>query len=311
MKEIFKNKQNLYKPSIALIPFYAAFVIVSIVIILKAYATYQSSSTALLASLVDSVGDIVITTITFISLKYSLKPADKEHRFGHGKAEGFSALLQASFITGASIFLFFEATHRFLAPTPITHHALGIVVSIITIILSIILVTIQKTAYKYAPSLALKADTKHYVSDILLNLVVIASIVVNLLTDIIIIDLLVGVGIAIFILISAFEIAREATGMLMDKEISKEKREKIIAIIKSHKDVISMHDLRTRKSGMQIYINFDVELAADLPLKEAHAITNQLEKSILEIFPNAEIMIHKDPEGAISGHRHKVKGVHF
>jgi len=306
-----KNKQNLYKPSVALIPFYLAFVVVTIVIILKGYAYYISGSAALLGSLVDSLGDGAISFITFLTLRYSLRPPDEEHRYGHGKAEGFSALIQASFIFGAAIFLVLETINKFLFPTEITHQVFGIVVSVITILLTMLLVASQKIAYRYAPSLVLKADSKHYTSDLLLNLLVIASLVINLFTNIVIFDLLIGAGIAMFMVFSAYNIAKEATDMLMDKEISKKDRDKIIKIIKSHKDVISMHDLRTRKSGMQIYINFDVQLKSTLPLKEAHDITIELDKAILEVFPNAEIMIHKDPEGLVSDHRHKVKGVHY
>jgi len=305
------NKQNLYKPSIALIPFYLTFVVVIIIVILKGYAYYISGSTALLGSLVDSLGDGAISLITFVTLRYSLKPPDKEHRYGHGKAEGFSALLQASVIFGAAIFLILETINKFFFPVVIQHQMFGILVSVITIFLTILVVIAQKIAYRYAPSLALKADSTHYTSDILLNLLVIISLVINLLTNIVIVDLLMGVGIALFIAFSAFKIAKEATDMLMDKEISSKARDKIIKIVKSHKDVISMHDLRTRKSGMQIYISFDVELESTLSLKKAHDITVELDKAILAEFPNAEIMIHKDPEGLVSDHRHKVKGVHY
>lgn len=245
-----------YDPAKALQPYYAAFFVVAVIIGLKTYAYASSGAASLLASLIDSVGDFAISFMSYLSVRLSLKPADEEHRFGHGKAEGFSALFQACFLFGAATFLLFETAQRVFNPVDISHHELGIVISIIAMALTFALIFVQNSAYKSAPSLALKADQKHYTSDVLLN----ASVIIALATDLWLglygIDIAIGAFIAAFIIWSGFQIAKEAVDMLMDKEIEETERQKILDIVLSRDDVYGIHDLRTRKSGMQLYISF-------------------------------------------------------
>tara|TARA_Y100001001_G_scaffold164093_1_gene195088 strand:- start:695 stop:1618 length:924 start_codon:yes stop_codon:yes gene_type:complete len=291
-------------PRKALLPYYVAFGVVFFIVCLKVYAYTLSSAASLLASLTDSVGDLAISFISFLSLRYALRPADKEHRFGHGKAEGLVALFQACFLFGASIFLLFEAAHRFISPIEVSEHYLGVTVSGITILLTVGLVYVQNRIYRSVPSLALKADQTHYSSDIFLN----ASVIVALLADLWggwgVLDITVAFFIAAFIIYSASEIAGEALDMLMDKEISDEDRAKIIEVVRSRDEVYGMHDLRTRKSGLRLFISFDIELDPELSLKQAHAIAHEIDLALLDIFPNAEIIIHKDPQGETDDPRH-------
>ena len=294
----------------ALKPYYVAAFVLFIIIVLKIYAYAESESASMLASLVDSLGDVVISSFAFLSIYVSLKPADHEHRHGHGKAEGFSALLQACFLVGAAVFLIFEAVHKIYVPQEIMGHAIGIGVSVVSIILTLILVFVQKRAYRLAPSLALKADQFHYTGDVLLNGAVIVAFLIDLYGGLIYADPIISLGISAYILKTAKCVGFEAVDMLMDKEIDQQDRQKIIDIVHAHEQVHGMHDLRTRKSGMNIYISFDVELDGALSLEKAHDITRDLDLSLLEVFPNAEIIIHKDPIGDTYDPRHRVAGVH-
>lgn len=302
---------NPYRPAMALLPFYVSFVVVAVILVFKIYAYAASGSAALLASLIDSAGDGVISLFGYLSVRLSLKPADEEHRFGHGKAEGFSALVQSSFLMGGAIFLVFETVHRFFAPVPVSNHFIAISVSGGTILLSLLVVYVQRYAYKYAPSLALKADQSHYLSDVLVNSAVILALLTDLAGGLVWADMATGLGIGLFIAWTGWQIGRKAIDMLMDREIEEENRQKISEIIMAHPDVKGLHDLRTRRAGMQIYISFDVELAPSLTLEAAHDITRDIDMALLEEFPNAEIIIHKDPAGDTYDPRHKVHGVHM
>ena len=299
-----------FYPDMALRPFYAVLVIVGLIIAIKVYAYFTSGSAAMLASLIDSIGDAALSFMAYLSLRLSLKPADEEHRFGHGKAEGFSALIQASFLFGATFFLQFETGQRFYATNEIQNHEIAISVSLLSILLTLFLVRIQKSALKSSPSLALEADEKHYASDIYLNGAVITALLADLWGGYAWLDLVTGVGIALYIAFIGKGVMRSAVDMLMDREISPEERELIIRTVLNHKDVLGMHDLRSRKSGMSIYISFDVELDPQLTLKAAHEITRELDHALLALFPNAEIIVHKDPKGDTYDARHKVEGVH-
>jgi len=283
---------------------------VLILVVIKTAAYYLSGSAALLGSLTDTLGDGVISLITLASIRISLMPADKDHRFGHGKVEGFSAMLQASFLIGASVFLVFESGRRLLRPEAIEHHFLGIAVSVVAVILSIILVRVQQRAIEKTQSLALEADQRHYMNDVLINGAVIVGLTFHYFTGMIWADSLLGFVIALYIGWTGYEVGQKAADMLMDREIEEEKRDLIHSIVENFKGVYGMHDLRTRRSGMSIIISFDIELDPDQSLRDAHAITREIEFALLEEFPNAEILIHKDPKGDTYDTRHKVHGVH-
>jgi len=314
MKDLYKghNRDNNdgQAHSHALKPYYVAGFVLLTIIIIKTYAYAVSGSSSMLASLVDSLGDIVISGFAFFSIRMSLKPADHEHRFGHGKAEGFSALMQACFLSGAAVFLVFEAVHKLFTHEVVTHHGVGVAVSLLSIVLTLVIVNAQKKAYAVAPSLALKADQFHYTSDVVLNCAVILAFLIDWYCGFVYADQLISIAIAAYILRTVKHIGGDAVNMLMDREIEQEDRQKIIDIATAREDVHGIHDLRTRKSGMSIYISFDVELDGGLSLEDAHAITRELDLQLLAVFPNAEIIIHKDPVGDIYDPRHRVAGVH-
>lgn len=283
---------------------------VSILIAVKGWAYWTTGSAAVLATLTDSLSDAGISLMMLFALRYSLRPADKGHRHGHGKAEGLAALFQAAFLGGAGFFLALSSLQRMAEPQAISNHMIGIGVAVLAMVMSVALVAVQNYCLKKAPSLAVEADQMHYTSDVYLNLAVIIALVVDYKGGPAGVDALCALGVAAYLGRAAIKIAKSAADMLMDKELPRAVRKRIEAIVLSHDDVHSMHDLRTRKSGMTLHISFDVEIDPDMKLREAHEITRDLEKMLLADFPYAEILIHKDPVGDIHDARHRVKGVH-
>lgn len=286
-----------YNPAMALLAGRAAVVAVTLMIVLKSWAYYDSGAASVLAALTDSIGDAVISLMSYLAIKMSLEPADAEHRHGHGKIEGLAALFQAAFLSGAAVFLLFEGLQRFTHPHVIEAHGLSIAIMAGTIVITFILVAVQKYALKRAPSLAVEADMAHYSMDILTNagtLVVMAALFYGAPGWI---DPLFALGMAAYLAYTAWEVGHKAVDMLLDRELPDETREKIKQIVLSHPGILSFHDLRTRTSGMKIYIYFDVEIDPDLSLRKAHAISLDVEYKLMKEFPNAEIMIHTDPAG--------------
>ena len=304
-------EKNTIEPRYALFASAWAIGTVSLLIIIKGYAYWKSDSVAVLATLTDSLTDGAISLMMLMALRYSLRPSDREHRHGHGKMEGIAALFQAAFLAAAGLFLIFQAADRFANPRVMTDHMLGITVAGIAIVLSFILVMVQEYCLARAPSLAVEADKAHYATDIVLNGSVIAALVVTLNGGPAWVDPICAIFIAFYYAIAARKIALCATDMLMDKELPEAVRTKIKKIIKRHPDILGFHDLRTRKSGMTIHISFDVEVDPDLNLRDAHEITRALEHDILDAFPYAEIIIHKDPYGDTEDTRHQGKGGHL
>lgn len=274
---------------------YASTSVAGTLIAAKLSAWFMTDSVSLLATLIDSCLDAAASMINLIAVRHALAPADKEHRFGHGKAEALAGLAQSMFIAGSAGFLLLEAFSRFFHPQLPQLPAVGIGVMILSIILTIGLLMFQKHVIDRTNSTAIRADALHYKTDLYVNGSVILALGLTFFFGWAGFDALFAIGIGIYILISAWEIIQHATRDLMDHELSEEERQQIADVVLAQKDVRGMHDLRTRKSGTTYFIQLHLELDDQLPLLRAHAIADAVEARLLKTFPCAEIIIHQDP----------------
>lgn len=275
----------------------ASVVVAFTLIGIKIAAYVVTGSVALLSSLVDSVLDSLASLINFFAVRHAVTPADKEHRFGHGKAEPLAGLGQAAFIAGSSLFLVFESINRLVYPVGIRHGGIGIGVMVVSLLFTMLLVAYQRYVVRETGSLAIRADSLHYASDIVLNLSVIVAIVLSAHLGMTAADPLFALGIAAYIVYSAWQIAVQSMDQLMDRELPDGDRDRIEAICRQHSKVRNVHDLRTRASGMDIFIQLHLELDAALPLMEAHRVSDEVEAELRKAFPNADVLIHQDPSG--------------
>jgi ferrous-iron efflux pump FieF len=265
----------------------------------KLVAWGYSGSLSLLATLIDSSLDGLASLINLLAVRHALSPADREHRFGHGKAEALAGLGQAAFISGSAGFLLLEGIRRAINPEPILAHGLGIAVMVFSIAATLCLLAFQRHVIRRTGSMAISADALHYRTDLLVN----ASVIVALLLAARGwpgFDALFAIGIALYILYSAWEIVRRAFDHLMDRELPDDEREQIKAIARSHQQVRGMHDLRSRRSGMDTFIQLHLELDDELSLLQAHEISDEVEARLLEVYPAAEIIIHIDPVSVVA-----------
>lgn len=276
-----------------------ASVVTAVVLIAAKFAAYLlTNSVSVLASLIDSLMDAGASLINLFAVRYALAPPDPEHRYGHGKAESIAGLAQSMFIAGSGLFLILEAFDRMVHPEPLEELGIGLAVMIFAIIATLILLAIQYYVIRRTHSTAIRADALHYKTDLLTNG---ATIVALFLTQIgwVGVDPLFGLAIAAYILYSAWGIGREAMHDLLDRELSDEKRAKIIELATENPRVRGVHDLRTRLSGRTEFIQMHLELDDDLPLIEAHAIADEVEKKIMQALPMADVVIHQDPVSAV------------
>ncbi len=274
---------------------YASVSTALILIFVKVIAWFVTDSVSILATLLDSSLDVLASLVNLFAVHHALQPADKEHRFGHGKAEALAGMGQAMFIAGSAGFLLLQAVGRLLHPQEITAGLeIGVAVMIFSIIATLILISFQKYVIKHTNSTAIKADALHYKTDLLVN----ASVIVALLLTFYgkgYFDALFGIGIALFILYSAWEIVKESIDLLMDHELPDEEREKIRQIVLNHAGTEGLHDLRTRRSGTRIFIQLHLELDSTLTLAAAHIIADDVENELESLFADAEVIIHEDP----------------
>ncbi len=275
---------------------YASLTVALTLVAAKISAWLFTDSLSLLSSLIDSVMDALASAVTLVAVRHALRPADREHRFGHGKVEALAGLSQAAFIAGSAVFLCFESVERFINPSAVTRGGLGIAVMLFSIVLTLGLVAFQSQVVRRTGSLAISADKLHYVGDLLINAGVILSLVLSSYLNWTWADPLFGFAIALFILKSAWEIAKGALDMLMDRELPEEERDNILEIVRSFgNEVKGVHDLRTRASGIQTFIQFHLELDGKQPLLRAHEISDRVMKKVMEAYPNAEVLVHQDP----------------
>lgn len=277
---------------------YAAVFVALTLISIKLWAYLATDSVSILSTLVDSMLDFGASLVNLFAVRQALVPADDDHRFGHGKAEALAGLFQSAFIGGSAIFLLLQASERLLNPEIIHASTLGIVVMVISIIFTLALVLFQRYVMARVKSVAIAADSLHYLGDVFVNISVIAALFLSVQLGWIYADALFGIGISIYIAYNAWAIIRLSFADLMDEELPDEEREKILSMAKSHDNVVGVHDLRTRRSGQQVFIQMHLDLPPDLNLTEAHAISDDVENDVMGLYPEAEAIIHQDPAPA-------------
>ncbi len=281
---------------------YASTATAALLIAVKLAAWAATGSMALLSTLIDSALDLAASILNLMAVRQALVPADREHRFGHGKAEALAGLGQAAFIVGSGGLLLVEAGGRLANPTPVTHGDWGIAVMVFSILATAGLVKFQRYVVGRTGSVAISADSLHYAGDVMINGSVIVSLLLAGGTGWEAADPLFAIGIGGWLLYNAWQIARASLDTLMDREMPDGDRERIRAIARAHPEVLNLHDLRTRTSGRQGFIQLHLELSAELTLIHAHRIADDVEKAILAEFPTHEVIIHEDPAGLRENH---------
>ncbi len=276
---------------------YASIVVAGVMVLVKLIAWLLTDSVSLLSSLLDSLLDAAASLVNLIAIHQALTPADREHRFGHGKAEPLASLGQAAFITGSAVLLLIQGLQHLLVPAPVSNTGIGIVVMIFAIVVTLGLVRYQRSIIKRTGSLVVSADELHYRADLILNGAVIASLVVTNVLGWPYIDPLFGIAIGLWIIYGAWQVARKAIVHLMDQELPDDARARIREIALAHPQVRAVHDLRTRAAGPDAFVQIHLEMDGDLTLRDAHRVSDAVEADILAAFPQAEVMIHQDPEG--------------
>jgi len=266
----------------------------------KALAWWLSGSVSLLAGLTDSLLDGAASLLNLLAVHYSLRPADDDHRYGHGKAEALAGLGQASFICVSAILVGVQGIDRLMHPQPLGAPALGIAVMLLSLALTAALLIYQRHVVRQTGSTAIHADSLHYRSDLLLNASILLALVLagygweRL-------DALFGIAIALYIFWSAISIAREAGTVLMDTELPLQVSEHMHQLACAVPGVLGCHDLRTRVSGTHWFVQLNLELPGELSLSKAHALCDQVEAAIQAHYPRTEVLVHADPQEVVRG----------
>ena len=275
---------------------YAAVSVASLLLCMKLIAWWRTDSLAMLSSFTDSVFDMVMSVVNLFAVRYALKPADDDHRFGHNSIEDIAGLAQCAFIVAAMSMIILQSVERLANPVEtLAHPAIGFVVSIIGMAVTTVLVVFQTHVSRRTGSLVIAADRLHYASDIFFNLGVLAAFGLSTYARLPWADAGIAILIALIVIWSNRTIGIRAFNNLMNHEMAEEEHAAITELVASIPEIRGHHKLKTRYSGIKPFIQLHAEIEASLNFREAHAIIDRLENAILQRFPGADVIVHPDP----------------
>ena len=275
---------------------YASIGVTILLLILKFLAFMSTNSVAVLSTLFDSIQDLMTSGINFIAVHHSITPADKDHRFGHGKAQAIGGLFQAIIIFISAIVLIFQSCQHLQNHQVPNIFSFGTIFLLFSIILTAALLKFQKYVIKMTNSISIRADMSHYTGDIWMNTGVIISLICSTLLNIYWIDILFGVGVGLYLCKVTLEIIKDAFAILMDKELPEHVQNKIKQITLSVESVNEIKDLKTRQSGSCLFIQMTVLMDPKLTLKKAHQQSDLIENKLHKVFHDSEIILHLEPD---------------
>lgn len=256
-----------------------------------------SGSVAVLASAVDSTLDLLVSLFNLYAIKNSEKPADEEFNYGRGKIEALASVIEGSIIGASGAFLFYQAIKKAFVYEESHYLDITLIIMIISLIITISLVLFLNKVAKKTNSMVIKADALHYKTDVYTNLAVLVSIILVYFTKIEFFDIIIGGAISLYIIYSAYDLAKEGVLQLLDKAVEDEIIEKITQIIEAEKEASGFHFLKTRQAGNDIFIEFHLVFNCLISLMDAHKATDRIEEKIQNIDDRYTwvINIHLDP----------------
>ena len=232
----------------------------AILVAIKIAAWRVSGSLALLASTADSGLDLLASLTTFFAVRFAVTPPDAEHRYGHGKAEGFASLVQAGLVFASAALIAREAVGDLMTPKPIQDSGWALAVMGVSIVLTALLIAAQGRVLKKTASVAISGDRAHYAADLASNVIALLGIAAVAWLGIGRLDAIAALAIAALLLWGAIAVFREASGQLMDHELPDEARARIVALMTADGRLTDVHQLRTRASGPYVHIQMHVDL---------------------------------------------------
>jgi len=266
----------------------------------KLLTWYWSGSIAVLASSIDSALDVGASLLNALAVRYAMKPADAEHRFGHGKSEAFAGLLQALLIASSAGFILHGAIERWYAPRVLQEVGISLTLMALSLTATCALVLYQHRVVQQTGSTAVKADAFHYATDIAANAATLVALAVSPLgwTKV---DPGLGAVIALLTAYTALSVGWESVQVLMDRELPEIARERIRHIALHHPQARGMHDLRTRSAGPSVLIQFHLEVDPLMSVDESNHVVDQIVRELTEEFPGADVIVHQDSVGTRHG----------
>jgi len=271
--------------------------VAGVLVLMKMTVGILSGSIAVLASAIDSFLDLTVSLFNYFALNTAEKNPDEKFNYGRSKIEPLAAVVEGTVISLSAVFILYEALIKIAHPREMQYMASSIWVMLASLIITIFLVMFLNYVAKKTQNMVIKADALHYKTDLYSNGAVLMALALISMTGEQLIDPILGVGIAIFMIYSAVPIIKEGVLMLLDAALSEEDIQQIKDILESDTGITDYHHLKTRESGSHIYISVHLVFNVSISLYDAHLISDKIEAKIKKLFENknAHILIHMDP----------------
>ncbi len=268
-----------------------------VLVVIKVWAWFATGSISLLTAAADGLVDVLASSVTFAGVRYAARPADRGHRYGHGKAEAVAAFVQALLLAGAAIALGIESGQRLMYPEPLSQTGFGIWVIILSSFAAMALVSVQTYVVARTGSTAIAADRAHYVTDVAVNIAVLAALLLDRYLGWTRADAAGALAISLYMLWNARGMATEALVQLLDRELDATERERIETALTGCPGVSAVHDLRTRDGGDRVFVEFHLEVDGRLTVVQGHEIADRAEKAVQRLFQASDVTAHVEPAG--------------
>ncbi len=264
--------------------------------ILKLVTGLFTGSLAVITSAIDSLLDILMSGINLMAIKHAEQPADEQHPYGHGKFETLATLFQSIVIAVSGVWIIYEAIQRLIEFSPIKQTGIGIGVMTISTIASYLISRHLRKVAKETDSSALEADSLHFTMDVYTNLALLIGLVLITQFNLPWLDPVMSIFVACYILFESIRLMRHGMRDILDEQLPDTVRKEIEALIDDHKhELFGYHNLRTRRAGSQKMIDFHLTVCKHLSVKEAHDITDYIEKKIADNIIGSDVTIHVEP----------------
>nr|WP_037078025.1 cation diffusion facilitator family transporter [Neorhizobium vignae] len=264
---------------------------------LKMLAWWVTGSVALLSDGLESLVNVAAAFIAYFVIRYAQRPADHDHQFGHHKAEYMSAVVEGALIIVAAILIISEAWDGLSAPRLPDAPVLGLAINGLAAVINALWATtlIRVGTTHYSPAMA--ADGQHIMSDVVTSAGVFVGLILAIATGYAILDPVLAILVAINILWQGYKVITHSIGGLMDRALEPDEEAAVREAIATHSvGALGVHDLKSRRAGAAVFIDFHLVVPADMSVEEAHAICDRLEDAIKEIIAGSTLAIHVEPE---------------
>jgi cation diffusion facilitator family transporter len=272
-----------------------------LLIVFKLVVGFVSGSIGIISEALHSATDLVAAVIALVSVRQAARPADPRHRYGHGKIEDLSSVIEGLLIWGAAVLIVIEAVQHLIRGEHLDHFGLAIGVMLVSAAVNLGLALYLYPVSRRTDSAALRADAAHHLTDVYTSLGIAAGLLLAYLTGKTYFDSILAIGVAALIMWTAWQLVSQSTRVLLDEALPPDELETIRATVEEHRGnlILGYHKLRTRRAGSVRHIDLHVTVPAEMLIGDAHDVAEHLEADIAAKLPRTEVMVHVEPQGHV------------